>query len=922
VYGDEGPPLRGRDDERAALDNLRHDVLSGRSATLVIRGEPGVGKSALLRYVAARAATDFLVAEISGVESEAELAYAGLHQLCARMLDDLDALPHPQRSALSVAFGLSDGTPPDRFLVGLATLSLLAHQAEHRPLLCIIDDAQWLDDASSQVFGFVARRLGAESVALIFAVREGRDPHRFAGLPEMRVEGVSDEDARALLATVVPGRLDERVRDRIVAETGGNPLALLELPRGMSAAELAGGFGLPDAGGVPAQIEVHYVNRIRALPESTQQLMLLAAADSVGDATTVWRAADTLGIRTDAVAPAASEHLLEIGSRVRFRHPLVRSAVYRSASDPGRRAAHRALALATDPETDPDRRAWHRAHASVGHDSEIAAELEACASRAQTRGGLASAAALLERAAALTPDPSTRVERKLAAANAKLRAGAFDGALALLAEADSEATDELTRARVESVRAFVVSSSSTGSEAPLRLLEVARRLVPLDLALARQAFLAAWGAALFAGHLASPGGNIVDVSRAARNAPRPTRASSPFDALLDGLSLLITESRAAAASVLAETVHALLSDDVPVEDWLHWGVLASSAAVTLWDFDAWNATSSHQIDLARDVGALAMLSVALNGQAMIAVWQGDLESAATLVAEDTAIKEATGSRIAPYGAMLLAAYQGRVNEASTLIAETIEDSVARGEGLGVDLAKWTAAILNNGASQYEEALSMASPTDPMIPGLYISAWMLPERIEAAVRCGRTDLATAALRELVETANPSASNWGLGIEARGRAMLSEGGPAEAAYRDAIDYFARTPIRTELARAHLVFGEWLRRENRRVDAREQLRTAHDMFLEMGANGFAERTRRELVATGEHVRKRADATRTQLTGQEDHIARLARDGRTNSEIAAELFISGRTVEWHLRKVYSKLGITSRRELKDALPARATSA
>ncbi len=686
----------------------------------------------------------------------------------------------------------------------------------------------------------------------------------------------------------------------------------------MTHAELAGGFGLPIAGGLTEQLEDHYVKRIRTLPAPAQQLMLLAAADSVGDATTVRRAADALGIHPDAARAAANEQLLEIGVRVSFRHPLVRSAAYRAASEADRQAAHRALADVIDAETDPDRRAWHRAHAASEPDEAIAAELELCAGRAQTRGGLAAAAALLERSALLTPDGAARVERRLAAAQSKLQAGVFDEASTLLTAAEFESTQELTRARIELLRGLVASAASAGSEAPFQLLKAAARLEPLDIVLARQTYLDAWGAALFAGHLANKAGNLVEVSRAAKAAPRPPKPMGPFDDLLDGFAILITEGRAAAAPVLRGAVDALVKGDAALADWLHWGVLASSAAVTLWDFDSWSETSGRQVRYARDVGALALLSVALNGHAMIAVWAGDFETATALVEEDNALKQATGTKIAPYGAMLLAAYQGRIEDATTLIATTISDSIERGEGLGVDLARWTSAILNNGSGQYAEALRAASPASRETPGLYISTWMLPERIEAAVRCRQSDEAANALREFLDAVQPESGDWGLGVAARSRALLAVGDVADGLYREAIERLGRTRIRTELARAHLLYGEWLRREHRRVDAREHLRTAHEMFVLIGADGFAERARLELAATGEHVRKRQDDTRSELTPQEEHIARLARDGRSNPEIAAELYISSRTVEWHLGKVFTKLGITSRRGLKDALPKR----
>jgi DNA-binding CsgD family transcriptional regulator len=921
VAGELARELRGRASELRILDHLLDAVRVGRSATIVIRGEAGIGKTALLQHLAHHAAPEFHVAEVVGVESEIEFAYAGLHQLCSPMLGKLDAVPPPQRSALIVAFGLCEGEAPDRLLIGLATLSLLAEVAQSRPLLCLIDDAQWLDDASCEVLGFVARRLAAESVAIVFAWRSRRnrdDRNRLPGLPELSVEGVSAADARALLATVVPGRLDERVGDRIIAETGGNPLALLELPRGMSPAELAGGFGLPAANGVAAQMEQHYSRRVRRLPEQTQRLLLLAATDAVGDATTIWRAAAALGIGADAAADATGEQLFEIGAQVRFRHPLVRSAVYRSASAMDRRAAHAALAEALDPATDPDRRAWHRAHAASGPDGEVAHELECSAERAKARGGFAAAAALLERSASMTPEQPTRVERRLAAAEFNLRAGAFDAAMGLLAVADSETSDEFVSARIQWLRGQVASSSDSGSDAPLQLLKAAKRLEPLDPALAHQTYLDAWGAALLAGHLASPGGDVVEVSRAMLATQRPKVVRRPFGKILDGLVVLATESRAAADPILRQALHELLAAEIPDENWLHWGALAQTAAAVVWDFDTWSAVSDRLTDLARGLGALAVLPTSLSALALIATWRGDLQSAAAFAAEHDAITEATGVRIAPYGAMLLAAYRGRTTETLRLAEATIQDAVARGEGLGVDLAHWSAAILNNSLGRYAEALEMAWPASKEPVGLPVSIWMLPERIEAAVRCGQTAAAVEALREFEKFANPGDSDWGCGIEARARAMLSDGETAEGLYRDSIDSLSRTPIRAELARSHLVFGEWLRRENRRLDARGQLRTAHDMFIAMTASGFAERARRELLATGERVRPRREDTRSDLTPQEAHIARLARDGRTNPEIAAELYISVRTVEWHLRKVFTKLGINSRRELKDAMPSR----
>jgi DNA-binding CsgD family transcriptional regulator len=908
--------LRGRTQECELLDRLLDDVRAGAGAALVIRGEPGAGKSTLLRYTADQAA-GFRVAEIAGVESEMELPYSALHQLCAPMLGQLAVIPEPQQVALRVAFGVASGNPPDRFLVGLATLGLLAQVAEEQPLVCLVDDAQWLDGTSVQVLGFVARRLLAESVAVVFAVRKPSDPSTLAGLPELMLAGLPDEHARALLESVVPGRLDERVRDRIVAETGGNPLALLELPRGMGSAELAGGFAVPAVGELRGQIEAHFARRIGGLPEATQRLMLLAAADPGGDATLVWRAAETLGIQMDAAEPAASEQLLDIDARVRFRHPLVRSAVYRSASTDERRVAHEALATATDPEIDPDRRVWHRAHAAAGPDEEVAGELERSSGRAQARGGLAAAAAFLERSARLTLDPRRRFERTIAAAEIHLQAGSLDDALGLLAGAESRRIDEFAQARVDLLRGRIASAASAGRQAPVQLVKAAYRLEPFDRALARATYLDAWGAALFAGDLADPGGGLFDVSRAARAAQETSNPAEPSELLLAGLTTLILEGRVAAAPMLVGAVRAFRERVVPVGHWLQWGVLVSSSAVSLWDFDSWDAVSSHQIEVARGAGALSLLSVALNGQAMIATWCGDFDAATALSSEDEALKQAAGIKIAPYGALLLTAYRGLAEDAAVLAATTIEDSAARGEGLGIRLAQWTTAILNNGLGRYDEALSAAEQASSESAGPFISAWALVELIEAAARTGNARAASEAFSRLTRTTNVGGSDWAAGIEARSRALLGVHDAAEQLYLDAIERLGLTRLRPELARAHLLYGEWLRREGRGVDARQQLRVASDMFTAMGADGFTARARLELLSVGARVPKARPDVRLELTPQEEHIARLARDGRSNPEIGAELYLSARTVEWHLRKVFTKLGISSRKGLRDALPA-----
>ena len=905
--------LIDRDAERAALGRLLDGARDGESRTLLLRGEPGVGKTALLDDMIG-SARDFRVLRAVGVDSEMELAFAGLQQLCAPLLDRLPRLPAPQSDALRVAFGLSGGEAPGRFLVGLAALSLLSEAAEHRPLLCAIDDAQWLDEVSALTLAFVARRLLAEPIALVFVARE---PVRaLSGLPEVVIHGLGDDDARLLLAAGIRWPIDERVHETIIAEAHGNPLALLELPRDLTPAELAGGFALPEARPLTERIEQSFLRRVQSLPPDSQRLLRTAAAEPTGDVTLLWRAAGRLGIGSEAVTPAEATGLLRLGGRVRFRHPLVRSAVYRASSASERRAAHGALAAATDPETDPDRRAWHQAQAASAPDEQIAVELERCAGRAQARGGLAAAAAFLERAAELTVDPAHRADRMLAAAQCHLQTGAFDNALGLLAAAESMSIDDFGHARADLLRGLIAAATSP-STAPLELLKAAKRLEPLAVDLARQTYLDAWGAALFAGRLAGPGASVLDVSVAASTAPRGPGSRGPADLLLDGLAALVTKGRLAAALMLRPAIRQFRDDEVSAEHWLRWGVLASSAAVTLWDFDSWEAVSTRQIEVARAAGALNPLSVALNGQAMIATWRGELGEAAALCAEDDALKEATGVQISPYGAMLLAAYEGRMPEASVLADLTVKDAISRGEGLGVQLAQWTIAVLQNGLGHYEDALDAAEQAIDE-RGFFISTWALAELIEAAVRCGRTDRAADALAHLIVATSIDDADWALATQVRARALLAEGDVAEALYREAVDRLGRTPLRTELARAHLLYGEWLRRENRRVDGREHLRVAYDMFAAMGAEGFADRARHELLATGAQVRKRRDDTRDDLTPQEEHIARLARDGRTNPEIGAELYISARTVEWHLRKVFTKLGISSRRGLHDALPSR----
>ncbi|MCW2911166.1 MAG: ATP-dependent transcriptional regulator, MalT-like, LuxR family [Actinomycetia bacterium] len=903
--------------ERTALSQLLDAARAGRSGVLVMRGEPGVGKTALLEY-AIESAAGLRVARVAGVESEMELAFAALQQLCAPMLGKLEGLPDPQRDALGVAFGLNIGAAPDRFLVGLAALSLLSEVAEQQPLLCVIDDAQWLDRASTQALAFVARRLLAEPVALVFATREQGE--EFRELPELLVGGLRDGDARELLSSVIRGPLDERVRDRIVAETRGNPLALLELPRGVTPAELAGGFGLPSVPGrpgLPGRIEDSFRRRLEVLPAAAQRLMLVAAAEPAGEPALVWRAAERLGIGAEAVAPATDAGLLAIGERVTFRHPLVRSAVYRAASPQERRAAHQALAGATDPQADPDRRAWHRAQATLGPDEDVASELERSASHAQARGGLAAAAAFLERSAALTLDPARRSGRALAAAQAKYQAGAFDATLGLLATAEAGPPDEFRRARADRLRGQIAFASSRGSEAPPLLLKAARQFEPLDSRLARETYLDALAAAMFAGRLAL-GGGMREVADAACAAPPPPGPARAPDLLLDGLALLICKGYSAGAPVLRQAVSAFRGTDVSREEGLRWLWLACHAAGIVWDYASWDVLSGRQVTLARDAGALIALPIAFNTRAGLHLFAGEFAEAASMVAQAESVTEATGSSIAPYGALALAVFRGREAQAAHLIQAATDDVARRGEGGGLSSVQWAAAVLSNSLGRYEEALAAAQRASEDSPAVRFASWALVELIEAAVRSAVPERAAGALQRLSGIARACGTDWALGAEARSRALVSDGAAAENLYREAIDRFGRTRLRVDLARARLVYGEWLRRQRRRRDARDQLGSAYEIFDSIGAAAFAERARIELRATGGHARQRTVATPDTLTAQEALIARLAGGGASNPEIAAQLFISRATVAYHLRKVFTKLGVSSRNQLAPALPAR----
>ena len=848
-----------------------------------------------------------------------ELAFAVLHQLCAPMLDRLERLPGPQRDALATTLGLTAGAAPDRFFVGLAVLGLLSEAAEERPLLCVIDDAQWLDRASAQALAFVARRMLAEPVVMLFAAREPSD--LFAGLPELVLEGLGDADARALLASVIPGRLDERVADQQLVRGKRATRSRCWSCRGDC--RLRSWRAASDCrrrcrcrvGSRRASRQ-----RLEALPEDARQLLLVAAAEPTGDPALLWRAVERLGITGPALEPAESVGLIEIDGRVRFRHPLVRSAVYRAATLHQRRRVHQALAEATDAQLDPDRRAWHLAEAVPGADEDVAAELERAAGRAQARGGLAAAAAFLERAATLTREPSRRARRALAAAQTNYEAGALDDALTLLDIADAGANRGLERPRVDLLRGQIAFAARRGRDAPPLLLKAARELEAVDPTLARATYLEALSAAIFAGRLAR-GGGVTEISEAALAGPPPGQPPRPPDLLLQGLAVRFTDGPAAGAPILKEALGAFRRATVLPPEEARWLWFASWIALDLWDDEAWTVLSTRQLDLVREAGALAALPFVLANRGSVYAFFGELGAAAAYEEELRAATEATGIATVPYGALALAAVRGREVEFSQLIRTSVCEAQARGEGLALTITEFLGGVLYNGLGRYDAALAaVGQPERFYTEGPAI--WALIELIEAAVRSGQPQLASHPFELFVETSHASGTDRGLGIEARCRALLSDGDAADSLYREAIERLGRSRVRMQLARSHLLYGEWLRRERRRLDAREQLRTAFEMFNAMGIEAFAARAERELLATGERVRKRTAETRDELTTQEAQVARLARDGLSNVGIGERLFISQHTVAYHLRKVFSKLDITSRSQLDGVLPDRAHAA
>jgi DNA-binding CsgD family transcriptional regulator len=911
-----GTVLWGRQRERAAIDQLLLDVRSGHSRALVLRGEPGIGKTALVDEMVARA-EGMAVLRLWGVQSEGELAYGALHALWSGLSDEgVSRLPEPQRTALRITFGLEAGPAPNPFLVGLAMLNGLADLGEERPLLVVVDDAQWLDHASAQTLAFVARRLQAEGVGLVFAAREAID--ELEGLLELPIAGLAPEDARRLLESTLQTPVDEVILERFIAETDGNPLALLELSHGLAVADLEGTFDRRDARGLWVRLEESFQRRVETVSPEAQILLLIAAAEPSGDPLLLWRAADLLGVQRRAAGGLEEAGLLRVGLSVVFRHPLVRSAVYGFASPDARRSVHRALAEATDPELDPDRRAWHRALAAPGPDEEVAAELERSAGRAQERGGFAAAAAFLERALTLTSDADRRGSRALAAGQAKLAAGEPRTARDLLSIAERAPLDRLDSVQLEVLRARIAFALGRGRDAPALLLKAAKSLESLDPIGARDTYLDAMRAVLFAGRFAEDT-NLWDVAAAARGVVWPDTPRVP-DLLLRAFASLIVDGYSAGAPLSQQTVAALRQREFSTAEELGWLVLGAQLAVTLWDEEAYDDLTKRQVRLARETGAVEVLPIVLTNRAITHILAGELASAASLVEEIEVVSDATGIPLPPYAAVATAVH-GQPAKALRLIDASLKAATDRGEGGAVKWIQLEKAILCNALGRYEDAWTAAASAyeDPVL----YSTWIVSELIESDARSGRPERATGALENLREMASAAGTDWVLGVETRCRALLGDDEIAEGLYGRSIDHLQRTRRPIELARSHLVYGEWLRREGRRIDARQQLRTAREMFYALGTVAFTDRATRELAATGETIRKQSSATsaRTDLTARESQIARLAGDGLSNREIGEQLFISHRTVGYHLAKVFSKLGVNNRALIHDALTAATSS-
>jgi DNA-binding CsgD family transcriptional regulator len=909
--------LGGRDGHQAWSTGvevtLRSDLLAearkGEGGAIVLHGEPGIGKTALIEHIVSLAG-EFNVLRTVGNEAEIELAYASLQEFFRSEIGEVEQLSDPQRRAIETALGMGVQIVPDRLLLGLGVLNLVSLLSATRPVLCVVDDAQWLDPLSAQALTFAARHVSKEAVVFVFGTRNLDGV--FQGLPELLVSGLDDQDARDLLETAIPARLDDRVVDRIVAETHGNPLAILELPRGLTPSQLAGGFGLPVSGTLASQIEESYRRRFARLSEDSRRLLLIVAADSTGDPRIIWRAADALGIAESSADELEDDGLVDFADRVVFRHPLVRSAVYDTATPRERRNVHAALAEASDPDSDPDRRAWHRALATVRPNEGVAAELEASAERALSRGGFAAAGAFLQRAMALSTQPRSRAGRALRAAQAQHLAGAFDVASGLAAVAGRGPLEDQERAQLDVLLGQIAFARNRRNGVSPLALKAASRLEQVDLRLARDAYLEVLVAAIFAGHLTGLA-NLEVVAKAARAVPRPDGSSRVSDLLLEGLALLVTDGYKSSVDVLKKATRVFRGDVLSTEERLRWSWMAGAVAGFIWDHDSWDALTVRQERLARDLGALSILPITLSHRVSVCLFAGEISQASLLVEQLTTVTDALANKSSPNAALFLAAFRGEDDEAHQLIQTmSTQDSQSKSAGMAL---LWARAILCNGRGKYEEAFSAATAALSDPSDLWYQGWASVELIEAASRTSRTSDAASCMELLAEITSACGTEWALAVQARCRALLSDDTNSESFYNEALERLQPTRMRVDLARTHLVYGEWLRRRHRKRDARAQLRSAHDLFAEFEMKGFANRAEAELLATGETVRKRTVETIFDLTSQERRVSELAAGGASNPDIAEQLFISPATVEYHLSKVYRKLGIRSRTQLANIL-------
>ncbi|RDH74699.1 helix-turn-helix transcriptional regulator [Mycolicibacterium moriokaense] len=904
------PILFGREGEQQRLAAVLDLARDGAGGVLVVRGEAGIGKTALLADAIARA-SDLAVVQISGAEIEMELAYAGLQQLCTPLMGFVDRLPVPQANALRVAFGLEDGAAPDRLLVSFAVLTLLAEASSDQPIVCVVDDAQWIDTATLQTMAFVARQILADPVSIIFGVRDDGVESELGMFPELLLHGLDARSARAMLDALLPSPVDEHIRETLLAEAHGNPLALSEVRNALRTQELDGGYALATAMSTESRIRQTVMDRLRELPSRTVTLLLIAAAEPAGRSEWVWWAATSLGIDGGAAEPAQSVDLIHVNGGIQFRHPLIRAAVYGSATPTQRRRVHRALAEVIAGRGAADYRAWHAAHAVGAADEQVAHELVNVANRASARGGVAGAAAFLALAVKLTPDPVVRAHRALDAALTKLQAGLPDAARQILTVTAECQDDESVSARAELIRARIALATRRDEEAPPLLLAAAGRLAAVDVALSRETYLEAISAAILAGRLTTEENHTTRaVARAAEHAPPAPQPARSIDLLLDGLVVRLNEGRTAAASRLQQAMHAFLQEDSAVIGDPRWHDLSHRVCLDLFDLDTYDQLIDRQVTSLRQAGSLSMLPVALWTASAWAVTCGRFTDAASLLDESDAIIAATGAPVNSSSRAYLAAYQGEVG-GDLSVEASIESATTRGEGFDVTVALYATTILYNALGRYPEAFA-AALTGARYDDVGLQGYLLAELVESAVRAGEQAVAADALARLLDQTSASPTPTALGLASRSKALVTDGPQADADFRDAVANLNRSPARLYLARTHLVYGEWLRRAKRRAEARVQLVTAHEMFTAIGANGFAARASRELEAGGEGV-KSATTVADGLTAQERHIVKLARDGLTNPEIGYRLFISTRTVEWHLSKIFIKLAVKSRRELRD---------